>query len=135
MEAHEDTKLERWWRSALTSLWGAWLVVTFITFLLLMFAGGRGARWSHLPYAIFNLFTPVLLGNLSQRCLEVFALLGFTLLVGGLLGRSIQWPLLRIVYNLSVLFTLTVACDFLVWGHWMSWAILHRALGEYGWVK
>jgi hypothetical protein len=110
-------------------------VVTFITFLLLMFAGGRGARWSHLPYAIFNLFTPVLLGNLSRRRLAVFALVGFTLLVGGLLGRLIRWPLLRIVYNLIALFALTVACDFLVWGHWTSWEILHRALEEYGWVK
>ena len=64
----------------------------------------------------------------------MFVLLGFTLLVGSLLGALIRRPLLRVAYNLTVLFASRPRATY-VWYCWMSWRFLHEALRDYGWMK
>jgi len=54
-----------WLHSVTPSLWFAWLIITAGDFATLEGAG-YSDRWNHFPNALFNLFTPVLFGNLSK---------------------------------------------------------------------
>ncbi len=100
------------------SLWFAWLIITAGDFATL-FASGYTDSWNYFPNALFNLFTPMLLGNLAAKgsVLAVtvpFLVLG--LLVGDLLGRRIKLKSLRLFYNLFFLFAITAAIDEITWG-------------------
>ena len=59
------------WKTALTSLWGVWLIVTAGTVATITNSGEPGA-WNHIPYAIFNVFTPILLGNFDVKRPMIF---------------------------------------------------------------
>ena len=96
-------------RSFIRSLWFVWLIVTIADL-----ATGPGSafsdRWNYLPNALINIFTPVLLANISVKSVAVL-LVG--LVAGDLLGKRIK---LRFAYNLIFLLALTAAIDVMTWG-------------------
>lgn len=104
-------------RALWASIWFTWAVVTAGDFLTLRGAGNDG-RWNSLPNAIFNLFTPILYGNLAKPHLMglVVPILFLGLIVGDWLGHRIRITTLRIVFNLAFLLSLTAAIDTIVWG-------------------
>ena len=113
-------------RSFWPSLWFSWLVATAgdaATF----YGGGDLHRWNYVPYALLNLFTPILIGNLIQRSILVMTLplLFGGLFLGDLLGRRMKVKSLRVLYNLLCLFALTAAIDTITWGSPLS---IQRAL-------
>ena len=113
--------------SIFLSLWACWLLVTLADAVTLYGAGNAG-RWNHIPNAVFNFFTPILIGNFDLNRPVIFALLLGGLLVGDLLGRAIPWASARIVFNLAVLAGLTAWVDSIVQGSWMSLENLRMAL-------
>jgi hypothetical protein len=98
--------------SVVPSLWFAWLLVTAADFATLN-DSGYADLWNYFPNALFNLFTPILFGNLSAKGVPVLI---FGLLLGDLVGKRIRFKSLRLVYNLLVLFALTTAIDEINWG-------------------
>ena len=109
------------WHPFWSSLVFAWLIVTFGD-LATSFDAGEPHRWNFVPNALFNLFTPILLGNLSKHsALGVTASLLFVgLFIGDLLGRYIKLKSFRLVYNLLFLGALTAAIDMITWGSTIS---------------
>jgi hypothetical protein len=100
--------------SVLPSLWLAWLAVTMGDLVTFLFGDTH-----NLPYVLFNLFTPILIGTIFGKppTLSITVpLLFLGLLVGDLLGKQIKWKSLRFTYNLVVLFVLTSAIDLINWG-------------------
>lgn len=102
--------------SVLLSLWFAWLLVTTGDFVTFSTAGDN--RLSFLLGLLFNLFTPILLGTLLKSSVLglTIPLLFFGLIVGDLIGWQIKNKILRVVYNLTFLFSMTVAIDMITWG-------------------
>jgi hypothetical protein len=114
-------KSNHWLRSIGTSLWFVWLIVTFGD-AVTMIGGGERAHWSYYPYALFNLFTPMYLGNFSvtsKRIVTIPILLG-GLFLGDFMGRWIKRVSFRLAYNLFILFLLTVTIDLISQGTAMS---------------
>ena|SRR5579864_7889184 len=100
--------------SVLPSLWFAWVVVTAGDFFTL---GGSGYSdvWNYFPNALFNLFTPILMGNLARGWITVPILLA-GLFLGDLIGKKIKLKILRIAYNLIFLLVITAIIDVITWG-------------------
>jgi hypothetical protein len=105
--------------SVVCSLWLAWFIVTFGD-LMTGVESGESDSWTYIPNAIFNLFTPILIGNAGGTLVITLPLLVGGLFAGDLLGRRIPVKILRIVYNLLVLFALTIAVDVITWSKPMS---------------
>ena len=114
-------------KSFFLSLWAYWLFVTLADVVTLYGAGNEG-RWNHIPNAVFNFFTPILIGNLDLNRPVIFALLLGGLLIGDLLSRAIPWATVRVVFNLILLAGLTGWIDSIVQGSWMSLDRLRLAL-------
>jgi len=110
-----------WLHSVTPSLWFAWLIITAGDFATLEGAG-YSDRWNHFPNALFNLFTPVLFGNLSKASALILTvpLLFAGLFAGDWFGKQIKLVSLRIVYNLVLLLGITAAIDGITWGSPMS---------------
>jgi hypothetical protein len=121
------TSRPRSWKFAFLSLWGVWLVVTAGAAATIRGAG-QPAAWNRIPYAIFNFFTPILLGNFDMKRPVIFLLLFGVLLLGDLAGRKMKWSALRMTYNLLVLAGVTAAIDLIVQGSWISLLELREAL-------
>ena len=115
------------WRSVLLSLWAAWLIATFAD-AATIFGAGYVHRWNHIPNAIFNFFTPILIGNFDLKRPAIFPLMFGVLLIGDLAGGKIRWPAVRVMYNLLVLAALTAAIDLIVQGSWLSFHFLRDAM-------
>ena len=94
------------------SLWFAWLIVTACD-LVTIYGTGYTDRWNYFPNAIFNLFTPILFGNVS---IVTVPLLVVGLFAGDWLGKHIKPTGLRVVYNLLFLLGITTAMDEIKWG-------------------
>ncbi len=111
------------------NLWGMWLIVTMGDLLTIVGAGYK-TRWNYVPNTIFNLFTPILFGNLGGAAVKITLPLMFGVLwLGNLVGSKINSATLRIVYNLLVLFLLTFAVDYITWGGWISGVRVMEMLG------
>ena len=95
------------------SIWTSWAIVT-VGSLATARGMGYSDQWNYGPYHLFNLFTPVLVGNLDKWQLTLPLLFG-GLLLGDFLGRKFKRPVLRLFFNLGVLFALTVAADMICW--------------------
>ncbi len=104
-------------RSVLPSLTVTWLICTAgdLSTLFMPEAAGPWRVWAN---AVFNLFTPILMGFLLPRTslIPAILLIFSVLLLGEALGKNIKSPALRIAYNLMVLLCLTAAVDKILWG-------------------
>src|SRR5580698_3197916 len=98
--------------SVAASLWLAWLIVTAGDFATIA-GSGYTDRWNYFPNALFNLFTPILFGNLSKTSVP---LLFVGLFAGDWLGKQIKLATFRVTYNLLFLLGLTAAIDAITWG-------------------
>jgi hypothetical protein len=103
------------------SLWFAWLIVTAGDFATLA-NSGYSDRWNYFPNARFNLFTPILFGNLAKKSVLIVTvpLLFVGLFAGDWLGKQIKLTTFRVVYNLLFLLSITAAVDAITWGSPMS---------------
>jgi hypothetical protein len=102
----------------LQSLWFAWLIIT-IGDLVTLSGSGHSALWNYFPNALFNLFTPILLGNLLAKgpvLVITLPLLFVGLFAGDRAGKPIKLKSLRFIYNLVFLCALTAAIDAITWG-------------------
>ena len=107
------------------SLWFVWLIVT-IADLATAPGSAFSDRWNYFPNALINIFTPVLLANISAKSVAVL-LVG--LVAGDLLGKRIKLLSLRFAYHLLFLFTLTAAIDVMTWGTPRSLNDFEHAIG------
>jgi hypothetical protein len=98
--------------SVVASLWLVWGVVT-LGDLITLKRSGYSDDPNYIPNAVFNLFTPVLLGNFN---LFTIALLPVALWLGNRFGKLIDNVAIRVAYNLLVLFLMTVGIDVLLLG-------------------
>ncbi len=106
----------------LCNLWVLWLSVT-IGDLLTLYGGLDQHGWVYIPHTLFDLFTPILLGNLGSPARKFTLPLLFTVLwLANRVGRQLSSSALRILYNLIVLLFLTASVDYLSWGGWVSGA-------------
>lgn len=100
-----------------SSLWFVWLIMTAGDFATL---GGSGYtdRWNYFPNALFNLFTPILFGNLSKTyvLIVIVPLLFVGLFVGDWFGKQIKLTSFRVAFNLLFLLGITAAVDEITWG-------------------
>jgi len=113
----------------LRNLWGMWLLITLADALTIYGSGSRNC-WTFVPNAIFNLLTPMLLGNLGGAFSKMtLPLMLVILFAGNLVGGLIHSTGLRITYNLVVLLLLTASLDYITWGHWISFVRFLVALG------
>lgn len=126
------------------SLWFFWFFITLI-YLLTFFTGGwvRG-NWNYGINNILGFFTPMGFGNLvgsiaqhynphttiesflltanhNYKWIITFPLLFLTLFIGDKIGKKfIPSPIVRVIYNLTILVFLTMVLDWFIWGHWFS---------------
>jgi hypothetical protein len=99
------------------SLWFAWLIITAGDFATLQ-GSGYTDRWNYFPNALFNLFTPILFGNLIKKSVLIVTLpiLFVGLFVGDWVGKQIKFTSFRVAYNLLFLLVITAAVDVITWG-------------------
>ena len=103
--------------SVTPSLCFAWLIVT-VGDLITLDASGYSDRWNYFPNALFNLFTPILIGNLAKASVLIVTvpLLFVGLFFGDWLGKQSKLMSVRVVYNLLILLSMTAAIDWITWG-------------------
>jgi len=131
-------------QKVLVNLPSLWLHLTII-YILLNYATGLIVRISgFLGLGILyitrfvGLFVPIgplsFISSLSNPnpnslikmpALIIFPLVLVTIFGGEYLLKKLKLPpLVRFLINIFILFMLTIAVDFIIWQHWLSWGIL-----------
>jgi len=124
----QDSQMHKFWMSL--PFW--WILLTAI-YVTLTFLGGRyvaGPLGLFIPIGIWNLFFSFETASGAHPWIITFPLVLVTIFGGEWLLRKWSSPsVVKFILILGILFILTIAVDFAIWGNWQSLEFL-RAGGK-----
>ena len=119
---------ESWIHKFVVTLPFWWIVLTAIYVGLAFFLGGgyvASLLGLFVPIGVWNFFYSLEMAGGNRPWIITFPLVLLTVFGGEWLIRKINLsPALKVFVILGILFALTIAVDFIIWGNWQSLELL-----------